>query len=914
MNDDPQQQPSIRNHPKTNSTDCLPDKRKQKSSQMVYPESYLPRPLPSSSVSSPVVVDLVNKSALSFENADSKAPPLARPLNDSTPEEAHDSAFSAEEDGKDIENGSDRSSICRSPTWDNYETRQQQKLNHIARRKRRKDRERADTNSKTAEKTTTRRLVKPPPAYRHLKMIEADRSQSLPSIPNTNTTTVKPEDPRRSRISQDSNGFDFNQEASDTSADQKDASSQRRSFQSMHVVRHSDGFIGGMKLKNVEQDMQVLASQAPDREELVTGNDRNQTISSPSSNGAPQNPDPPVKPRKRLQKSRSRIPQTCMADYGHTGTSTFLASSDTSASEGRTPTIDRDIQRGHKTQPSITKYIFPDTNPQQDEQQVHRENDTAGQTLQHASKFLQKKAVRPPRRKGNSPDRPPISYREPAALSDEIYRGRTRSRSIGSVSGNYQQAGSESETEGDSHRPKTSDSQQRGRAWSIRSLGRRIRSLSRSKRPESGGTTTTSSEPSTTCHIDEITKDPLRSGTSERRSADLANEPRLKRRRGISHIGARSPFEGLKNAAVSAFSRHTPTANPRGSFGESTQNKLDPSADASISIHGTTEQRSADILPTTIGKASLGHVAIGAKAKLVEVGNSRCFVVTDRHDNASLKAGHARSTSRHTEDFHKQPFSNITTPDGCRPQSQSLEDGSQRTETLSVTVSPKPEELSKSGHVQVMSEDTIARKANERSIGTKSDGYRVSSLQELQASLPKLRIEQNTSSTSGLQKKKRSSVDQDQSLATRNNSKRLAGDAKEPITTSRPNTAELPASSARKPATASKPSGKHPHGSRVSALAKPKIRFPKDGEPTEMSNIDPIAKMLVVCCSCRYFHDMPAEEYGLMSLTDDMVEKRERGQKGVKETDVKCPWCSHVMKVTCCEGYAGVVYLRERLH
>lgn len=77
---------------------------------------------------------------------------------------------------------------------------------------------------------------------------------------------------------------------------------------------------------------------------------------------------------------------------------------------------------------------------------------------------------------------------------------------------------------------------------------------------------------------------------------------------------------------------------------------------------------------------------------------------------------------------------------------------------------------------------------------------------------------------------------------------------------------------------------------------------------------EPIAKMFVVCCSCKYFHDMPSKIYECMAKPDNVVEDKHLGVSGVISTSVKCPWCGHGMSTTCCAGYAAVVYLREKLH
>jgi len=79
-------------------------------------------------------------------------------------------------------------------------------------------------------------------------------------------------------------------------------------------------------------------------------------------------------------------------------------------------------------------------------------------------------------------------------------------------------------------------------------------------------------------------------------------------------------------------------------------------------------------------------------------------------------------------------------------------------------------------------------------------------------------------------------------------------------------------------------------------------------------NIDPISKVLVVCCSCQHFHDLPQKIYDLMSKPDDIVQDGAFGISGLIGVTVKCPWCGHGMSRSCCEGYSAVVYLRERLH
>ncbi|GKT64664.1 hypothetical protein ColTof3_12003 [Colletotrichum tofieldiae] len=95
-----------------------------------------------------------------------------------------------------------------------------------------------------------------------------------------------------------------------------------------------------------------------------------------------------------------------------------------------------------------------------------------------------------------------------------------------------------------------------------------------------------------------------------------------------------------------------------------------------------------------------------------------------------------------------------------------------------------------------------------------------------------------------------------------------------------------------------------PRSNRVSRASI----VPLNGTP------EPVAKMLVECCSCKFLHDMPSKVYECMANPDGKVEDRKLGVSGVISTTVKCPWCTHGMTTRCCAGYAAVIYLKEKLH
>ncbi|ETS75211.1 hypothetical protein PFICI_13695 [Pestalotiopsis fici W106-1] len=77
---------------------------------------------------------------------------------------------------------------------------------------------------------------------------------------------------------------------------------------------------------------------------------------------------------------------------------------------------------------------------------------------------------------------------------------------------------------------------------------------------------------------------------------------------------------------------------------------------------------------------------------------------------------------------------------------------------------------------------------------------------------------------------------------------------------------------------------------------------------------DPMAKVLVQCCNCHFFHDMPSRVYECMAKPDSVIEDKLLGVSAAITTTVRCPWCAHGMTTSCCSGYAALVYLKEKLH
>ncbi|KAF3069704.1 hypothetical protein GL218_07921 [Daldinia childiae] len=113
---------------------------------------------------------------------------------------------------------------------------------------------------------------------------------------------------------------------------------------------------------------------------------------------------------------------------------------------------------------------------------------------------------------------------------------------------------------------------------------------------------------------------------------------------------------------------------------------------------------------------------------------------------------------------------------------------------------------------------------------------------------------------------------------------------------------------ARKAAPTSNSRALRPHYAHKNSSTSIKSAGTSDGRS------EPLAKMLVECCSCKFFHDMPSRVYECMAKPDSLVEDKLLGVSATITTMVKCPWCGHGMSTQCCSGYAAVVYLKEKLH
>ena len=87
------------------------------------------------------------------------------------------------------------------------------------------------------------------------------------------------------------------------------------------------------------------------------------------------------------------------------------------------------------------------------------------------------------------------------------------------------------------------------------------------------------------------------------------------------------------------------------------------------------------------------------------------------------------------------------------------------------------------------------------------------------------------------------------------------------------------------------------------------------GALAEGLDVKPVAKLFVICCKCKFWHDLPSKLYEAMALPKELHKAEEGKLTGARlETAVRCPWCEHAMTTFCCQGWTTVVYLHERHH
>lgn len=115
-------------------------------------------------------------------------------------------------------------------------------------------------------------------------------------------------------------------------------------------------------------------------------------------------------------------------------------------------------------------------------------------------------------------------------------------------------------------------------------------------------------------------------------------------------------------------------------------------------------------------------------------------------------------------------------------------------------------------------------------------------------------------------------------------------------------------------------------------------------EKSKPARKPPITKIFVICCRCKYWHDLPSEVYARLAYPERLNETKPNMRKKTDRKSasrslpfghfpaahaadgidlrpapllprkVSCCWCGHNMSRACCEGWTALVEMKERHH
>ncbi|RDW61271.1 uncharacterized protein DSM5745_10769 [Aspergillus mulundensis] len=98
-----------------------------------------------------------------------------------------------------------------------------------------------------------------------------------------------------------------------------------------------------------------------------------------------------------------------------------------------------------------------------------------------------------------------------------------------------------------------------------------------------------------------------------------------------------------------------------------------------------------------------------------------------------------------------------------------------------------------------------------------------------------------------------------------------------------------------------------------------------------------VPKLFVICCQCKFWHDMPSEVYAGLAVSDPLSAALDQElatwdqnslanrllpsmnapkfqHADIQSGPVKCCWCEHPMSKGCCQGWSTLVQMRKRHH
>jgi hypothetical protein len=236
----------------------------------------------------------------------------------------------------DADNRSELSSICHSPNWDDAETKKTKKLKREEKEKRKKEKARAEKEARHKARPK-KRLTKAPPSNYSKMLKTADQSSLAPTLSSA------PAEKMRGLKWMNPKG---NIRLDDTSSAQdSQASSQPPSFEHFRVSRASDGFIGGVKLKQADVDTVLQKIRRHTSVEQNTLEDTARAL-----DGNPHNRLKKPMSRNGHQSSKSIDFSERVDDLSshHADNNPIPIERDTPRAKTMTSIMDRPIKRGYR--------------------------------------------------------------------------------------------------------------------------------------------------------------------------------------------------------------------------------------------------------------------------------------------------------------------------------------------------------------------------------------------------------------------------------------------------------------------------------------------------------------------------------------------------------------------------------------
>jgi hypothetical protein len=872
----------------------------------------------------------------------------------------------------------DASSICHSPGWDDLSgAKRKEKKRKAKERKKEKEKAeaKARTEAKHAEKVKNRLSKAPPTNNRLSKMgIVMDRSVPSPAVQALPEIKEHKEDGKRGSAEPASRGSvevglkSFIQATQAipvpwrTSHGTPTQTTPTLGAPSLQPVSAGDGFIGGLKLRMAEE-AEVL--ERIRKQSLTDENPKTVPKAEKTDLRLSQLKSRDKKAPNRERDSRPEIPELMDQEEVRTpqqwesiheqaakllrGPETFQNTADD------IPKTDRNARKRLKTYPPTSSYFAMDAASTRRDSSANSRTSSRPRTSEDKGS-QGRRASSAFSSGGKSSNTRDTSTERPDAGYVRNQRKQSKDRAVNGLEDEQRVWGAVS----DSVRPES-----RGRRTSWNSI------ISRNHHPSTEAPSTIKSPKAQNGHISKVTSNgpaiadspiPLPIPQDEKSPTSPVESSLLKRRASSKNSNV-AGLKGLKNAARAAFSRNSsavtsPTEslpNPNEGAAPKTASPRLTKKGSQISIALDSDARriskaerffgqpvstavyeeTRDFRPKSSGPGSNQSIPAQAPAP-APAPQSKGPDILEKASGMSTPAvkdikghSHSASVTDSSEEYSYDEYSNITTPTASIPQSKKdyfvptpaqdfvfkkmtgVPNGpkapnppSNASSQIRQSSLPEPSALSDpstSNHSRNTSTSTTEL-SRQPSLSRSISNPELQAQAVQQADLSFLPALKHQALTKPLPKDKPDIKGKGKQIAPKPTallkSSPLAAPPAPTVTNSISPTSPM--------------SSQYLHQARLSMPRQPS-RFPSTPSPTS-GGPDPIAKMFVVCCSCKYFHDMPSKIYECMARAESVVEDKDLGVRGVVSTSVRCPWCGHGMTSACCAGWAAVVVLRERLH